>query len=122
MRKSPNQLLCLALCCVAMVCTGAMASPLRLPNIFGSHMVLQRELPVIIWGWAEAGEAVEVSLGQQKKSTRSNSDGMWRVQLDPLQASRKGLTLNANTKHQAVEFSDVPVGEVWLCPAHSNMA
>lgn len=121
MRSLSNQLLRLALCCVAMVCTGALGEPLRLPRIFGDHMVLQRDLPVIIWGWADAGQTVSIVLASQEKSTKANDHGQWRIELDPLQTNRQGSTLQVKAGDQTIEFTDVLVGEVWLCSGQSNM-
>ena len=48
------------------------AAPLRLPSIFGDHMVLQRDMPVPVWGWAEPGETVEVTAGDVTASTKAD--------------------------------------------------
>jgi len=109
------------LCWIGFVCTCSLAEPLRLPTIFGDHMVLQRDLPVVFWGWAEANQTVTVSMGQQRKSVTSNAQGKWRVRLAPLQANREGTTLKVTTEDQRIEFTDVLVGEVWLCSGQSNM-
>lgn len=97
------------------------AEPLRLPNIFDDHMVLQQDLPVVIWGWADEGEEVKVSFGEQTKSARADSDRRWRVQLKPLKASTKAAVLKVQTGDDVVDFNDVLVGEVWLCSGQSNM-
>ena len=97
------------------------AEPLRLPNIFGDHMVLQRDLPVVIWGWADAGQEVTVSFGKQSKSAKANDAGRWRVRLRPLKASAKAKRLEVRAGEQTVAFEDVLVGEVWLCSGQSNM-
>jgi len=90
-------------------------------KMFGKGMVLQRDLPVPIWGKASPGEKVTVSFADQQQSTTTGADGKWQVVLDPLQTSNEGQKLTvqgANTK----EFDDVLVGEVWLCAGQSNMA
>lgn len=121
MRIPFNRLFHIVLCGVLIVSTAALAEPLRLPTIFGDHMVLQRDLPVIVWGWAEPDQAVTISVSEQKKSTKANREGQWRVQLAPLQANRQGMTLQVKTGEQTIEFKDVLVGEVWLCSGQSNM-
>ena len=82
-------------------------------------MLLQRELPVIVWGWAEPGEQVTVNLNRQTASITTGQDGQWRVSLQPLPAGGPyELTVagkNTNT------FVDVLVGDVWLCAGQSNM-
>ena len=97
------------------------AEPLRLPNIFGDHMVLQQELPVVIWGWADAGQEVTVSFGRQTKSVKADDAGRWRVPLEPLKANTTATRLRAQAGDQTVAFDDVLVGEVWLCSGQSNM-
>lgn len=92
----------------------------RLPKVFGSHMVLQRRKPVPVWGWADAGEKVTVTLANQTKTTRAGKDGKWRVSLDPMEAGGP-YQLVAKGKKNAVTFDDVLAGEVWICSGQSNM-
>jgi len=90
------------------------------PPVFGDHMVLQRDRPVPVWGTAAAGEAVSVSFAGQTVSTVADATGRWSVALAPLAVSREGRTL-AIRGENTLEFSDVLVGEVWLCAGQSNM-
>jgi sialate O-acetylesterase len=92
----------------------------RLPQIFGSHQVLQRRKPVPVWGWAEAGEKVTVTLSTQTKTAKADGQGRWRVTLDPMEAGGP-YTLTARGKKNAVTLDDVLVGEVWICSGQSNM-
>jgi len=92
----------------------------RLPAVFGDHMVLQRDTAVPVWGWAEAGEKVTVTLGGQTKTATADRDGKWSVRLGALKAGGPH-TLKVEGK-TALEVSDVLVGEVWLCSGQSNMA
>lgn len=89
-----------------------------LPRVFSDGMVLQREMPVTIWGWADDGEKVTVSLAGRKKATVAK-DGAWSVQLTPLPAGGPHVLEVAGTNR--VEIKDVMVGEVWLCSGQSNM-
>ena len=91
----------------------------RLPKVFSSHMVLQRDVPLTIWGWAQPGESVSVRLADATRETKANDRGEWKLVLPAMKAGGP-LTLNvagANT----VQFEDVMVGEVWLCSGQSNM-
>jgi len=93
---------------------------------FGDHMVLQRGIPVPVWGTAGPGDTVSVAFAGQSKSTTADSTGKWRVVLDPLQTSstsRDFVVSTGNPKSQTEnrKFSDVLVGEVWLCGGQSNM-
>ncbi len=103
-----------------LVWAGAASADVSLPHIFGDHMVLQRQKPVVVWGRADAGEKVAVQLGQAIASTDANTDGAWKVRLPALEVSAKPLTMivkGANT----ITVKDILVGEVWLCSGQSNM-
>lgn len=95
--------------------------------VFTDHMVLQRECPVPIWGTAAPGEGVVVEFAGQRKETKAGTDGKWRIDLDAMPANSTGHDLtvvsgNPKSKIQNQQFSDVLVGEVWLCSGQSNMA
>ena len=92
----------------------------KLPAIFSDSMVLQCDRPLTVWGWADPGEKVVVSIAGQTHSVTAAADGKWQVKLDALKPGGP-LTMvvkGANT----IELKDVLVGEVWLCSGQSNMA
>jgi sialate O-acetylesterase len=91
----------------------------RLPEIFASNMVLQREMKVPIWGWADSGEKITVSFEGQDLTTETGTDGRWSVQLEPLKAGGP-FTLTIKGKNE-LKLENVLVGEVWLCSGQSNM-
>jgi sialate O-acetylesterase len=91
----------------------------KVPAIFGPHMVLQRHQKDRIWGWAEPGEEVTVKIDGQTHSTKAGTDGSWQVMLDPMQAGGP-YTLSVTGKN-TLELDDVLVGEVWICSGQSNM-
>ncbi len=93
---------------------------IKLPNVIGSGMVLQRDMAVPVWGWAEVGEEVTVSFAGQTKKTTAGDDGKWMIKLDSLKANAKGstLTISGNNK---INLDNVLVGEVWICSGQSNM-
>ncbi len=102
--------------------TSVSAADIRLGSPFSDHMVLQRDKPVAVWGWADAGESVTVSFGGQIKSVTTATDGKWSLNLDTLQASSESRTLTATGNGgRKVEVNDVLVGEVWLGSGQSNM-
>ena len=98
----------------------SLQADVSLPNIFGDHMVLQRGQQNPVWGWAEKGEKVTVSIGGQSHTTTANAQGKWRVKLDAMKVG-KPLTLTVKGKN-TIKFEDVLVGEVWICSGQSNMA
>lgn len=93
----------------------------RLPNIFGDHMVVQRDKPVRVWGWAKPGEKVTVRSAGQSKPARADAKGEWSVTLEPMEASSAGRELVVEAPSGKVVLADVLVGEVWLCGGQSNM-
>ena len=57
-----------------------------LPRVFGSHMVLQQQMALPVWGWADPGEAVTVTLGDHSVSGQADDRGRWMVRLPELPA------------------------------------
>lgn len=89
------------------------------PNIFSNSMVLQRGQSNRVWGKAAAGEAVTVSIADQKHETTANDNGEWQVELSSMEAGGPH-TLSISGKNK-IEITDVLVGEVWICSGQSNM-
>lgn len=92
----------------------------RLPRVFGNNMVLQRDIPVPVWGWASPGETVQVRVGQTVGRTTAGKDGRWMVRLKAMAAGGplEMIVRGPNT----VRFTNVLVGDVWVCSGQSNMA
>ena len=90
-----------------------------LPTILSDHMVLQRDMELPIWGWAEPGEEVSVVVAGQTHTTTADAEGNWRVTLDPLSLGEP-LTMVVEGNNR-LEVTDILVGEVWLCSGQSNM-
>ncbi|MGJ8692298.1 MAG: sialate O-acetylesterase [Thalassotalea sp.] len=90
-----------------------------LPNIFNDNMVLQQNLNNSVWGKAEQGEKITVTIANQSHTTHANSNGDWRLKLKPLKAGGpyKLEVAGDNT----ISYNNVLVGEVWLCSGQSNM-
>jgi len=93
----------------------------RLAGIFADNMVLQRDQPVPVWGWAEKGQLVKVRFSGQEKSATAGEDGRWMVRLDPMPANKEPQPLQVSgATSQTV--NNVLVGDVWVCSGQSNMA
>lgn len=110
----------LSSCCVALLCAATAQADVKLPSIFGDHMILQRGCPVPVWGWADKGEEVKVTFGGQTKSATADDNGKWMVKLDKLEASTEGRPLEIAGKNK-VRIADVLVGDNWICSGQSNM-
>jgi sialate O-acetylesterase len=91
----------------------------KLPAIFGSHMVLQQNQKDKVWGWAGPGEEITVSILDQDKTTKAGPDGKWSVTLDPIPAGGPHTMTVAG--ENTITLNDVLVGEVWICSGQSNM-
>jgi sialate O-acetylesterase len=102
---------------------GQALADVTLASPFTSHMVLQREMTVPVWGSADPGEQIAVSFAGQEKSATAGPDGKWRIDLDPLTASADGraFVVRGSRTAKAVQLDDVLVGEVWLASGQSNM-
>ncbi|MES2708390.1 MAG: sialate O-acetylesterase [Verrucomicrobiota bacterium] len=98
----------------------SLPAEVKLPPVFASHMVLQRDKPVPVWGTADAGEKVAVAIGGQTQETTAGADGKWMVKLSPMPANAVPQTLEVRGGNK-IEFTDVLVGEVWLGSGQSNM-
>ena len=92
----------------------------KCPAIFGDHMVLQRDMACPVWGSAEPGEKVTVTVGSVSETCTTGADGKWSVKLLNLSASMNPVELKIAGKNQ-IKYSDVLVGDVWLCSGQSNM-
>lgn len=99
-------------------------SAVKLSAVFSDHMVLQRDMQVPVWGWADPQEKVTVEFQGQTKTAAADSSGKWTVRLDPLPANSKPAVLKVRSAKpdDAIEVKDVLVGEVWLGSGQSNMA
>lgn len=90
-----------------------------LPTMFSERMVLQADAAVPVWGWAEPGEEVSVSIAGQTRTAKADDKGGWRVILDALKAGEAGaMTVKGKN---TITVKDVLAGEVWLASGQSNM-
>lgn len=98
---------------------------LQMPEIFSDGMVLQRNMPLIVSGTADAGAEVSLRLEGPfrtiKMKTVATLSGKWSMELKPLEAARD-MELTIESKGKRLEFKDIAAGEVWLCSGQSNMA
>jgi sialate O-acetylesterase len=97
----------------------SVSAQIKMPGIFGDHMVIQRDRPVPVWGWSSPKEKLVLSFNQQKKEVIADRNGKWRVNLDP-EAAGGPYILKVEGKNSLI-FHDVMVGEVWICSGQSNM-
>ncbi len=99
------------LCTVACCCTSSLAD-VSVPSVFSDHMVLQRDLPIPVWGTASPGEVVSVTFGNQSRSVKAAANGNWRVDLDPTPASTVPQTLEISGSR--MNLNPIPKQVSWL--------
>ena len=95
------------------------AENVRVHGLFTDHMVLQRDKPVPVWGWANPGGKVQVVWQDKKYTAISAKDSVWRVMLPPLPAG--GPFEMIIRGRNEIRLQDILIGEVWLCSGQSNM-
>lgn len=93
---------------------------IQLGDVFQSGMVLQREKKVSIWGEAQANAEVRISIQGKEALTKTDENGAWKAELEPLQASEEE-TLLVECAGEQLTLNDVAVGEVWIAGGQSNM-
>jgi sialate O-acetylesterase len=114
MRRSILAGLCLFLACAALT-----PAAVRLPALLSDHMVVQREQPVHIWGWADPGEKVRVAFANTNRDDVADDAGRWSVYFPPQDAGGPyEMTIEGTNR---IAISDILVGEVWVGSGQSNM-
>ena len=90
-----------------------------LPSVFSDNMVIQRDLPVKLWGRADQGESVSVTFNGVTVKTRTEKDGIWRVQLKafPYGGPYEMTIRGKNT----ITLRNILIGDIWVCSGQSNM-
>ena len=109
---------------VLVLCTGhAIAGTLKLHGMFSSHMVIQRDKPIMVWGWAEPGHPVSVRLGQATAQTNAdNKTGRWAATFPAQPADAVGRRLIVTSGDDTIDMNDILLGDVWVMNGQSNMA
>ena len=95
---------------------------LLLPAIYSDNMVVQRNVPFVLCGTADAGKEVIARFGRQMRVTKAAEDGSWKVMFTPMEADGEKYTVTAECENKKIEYRNVVIGEVWLCSGQSNMA
>lgn len=99
------------------------AVPLKTHGIFSSNMVIQRDQPIAIWGWAEAGQKVSVQFGTERaEATAGGEQGRWEVTFPARPANGAGQKLTVVSGDKTLEMDNIVIGDVWVMNGQSNMA
>jgi sialate O-acetylesterase len=110
-----------ALMCTVL-CAGA-AETLKVHGIFRSNMVLQRDKPITIWGWAPVASEVKVSLGELSANGKAEGEkGRWQVTFESQPANSKGQELVVKVGEAVIRMENILIGDIWVMNGQSNMA
>ena len=104
----------------ALLAATSAQADVTLPAVIGSHMVLQREAPISVWGWADPGEEINITLGEMRAKTTADAQGDWLVKLPGMAAAAEPLEMTVAGKN-TIKLEDILVGEVWVGSGQSNM-
>jgi sialate O-acetylesterase len=110
-----SKLLTLLLLCAAV----PLHAQIRLPRLISDHMVLQRDQPLKIWGWASPKEKVTLQFDQKTYKTSANAAGKWELAL-PAHKAGTGYAMVLKGRNEIL-LTDIAFGDVWLCSGQSNM-
>ncbi|MFL9485221.1 sialate O-acetylesterase [Chitinophagaceae bacterium LWZ2-11] len=105
--------------CIVFIHLQDATAQIKLPKLVSSGMVLQREQPIKIWGWAAPGEKVNIRFNNKEYNTITDATGKWLVKLSSMKAGGPyNMQLTASNK---IELTNILIGDVWVCSGQSNM-
>jgi sialate O-acetylesterase len=114
-----NVLHAAALGALTVSCMGVAQTSVVLPKVLGDHMVIQRDRPIHIWGWAAQGEDIVVKLDRAQSATRADQAGNWAVDLPPMKAGGPfQMTVKGTSQ---IQVDDILIGDLWIASGQSNM-
>ena len=102
-----------------LVMTGGVSAAVKLPKIFSDNMVLQRERPIIVWGWASPHEKIRIKLNRQDKVFYADKEGRWKIALLPERCGGPYELMVKGTN--TIQLHDIMIGDVWVTAGQSNM-
>ncbi len=99
----------------------AIGDGLCVHNLFQSNMVLQRDKPISIWGWAALGQEVTVSFAGQKQTAVAARDRSWKVTFPAMPANDKPQQITVKGEDKTLALENILIGDVWVLGGQSNM-
>jgi sialate O-acetylesterase len=99
--------------------TGSTEAQLRMPKIFGDSMILQRNAPINVWGWASPGETIRVRFHNQQRVAQAGPNGSWATVLAPEPVG--GPYVLQVQEKTTITFHGILMGDIWVCSGQSNM-
>ncbi|MEC5127917.1 sialate O-acetylesterase [Verrucomicrobiales bacterium BCK34] len=101
--------------------TASVQAELRLPSIFGHHMVLQRNMENPVWGWADPNADVAVTFAGETRTAKADAKGNWKLKIKSMPGSPHAMNLVVTSGAESITLSNIVMGEVWVCSGQSNM-
>ena len=99
----------------------AIGEGLCLSNLFQSNMVLQRDKPIRIWGWGNAGDTITVTFADQQATTVADDDRQWQVTLPAMPVNHTPQQLQVSNGSSTLTLDNILLGDVWILGGQSNM-
>lgn len=99
----------------------AVGDGLCVSNLFQSNMVMQRDKPISIWGWADVGEKVTVTFGGNQQAAVAAEDRSWKVTLPAMAANAEPQAVVVAGSSERITLENILVGDVWILGGQSNM-
>ena len=104
---------------IFMINNSNVSGSVKMPGIFSDNMVIQRDIPVKIWGWADAGEKVSISYNGQKLTAKADKNGVWSITLKPMKFGGP-FDMVIKAKNEII-LKNTLIGDVWICGGQSNI-
>ena len=105
---------------LGLVCTFQLSAEIKLSGIFGDNMVIQRDVPVMIWGWGDKGESVTVHFNGQHRKTRVMKNGRWELELEKMPFGGP-YDMTIVGRENTIRIGNILIGDIWFCSGQSNM-
>jgi sialate O-acetylesterase len=105
---------------ILVFCSLTLKAEIKLPALVADHMVLQRNIPIPVWGWADPGEQITITFNDKTYKTTTNANGKWQLKMDKFEAGGP-FKLMIKGRSQEIVVNDILIGDVWLCSGQSNM-
>ncbi len=99
----------------------AIGEGLCVSNLFQTNMVVQRDKPIHVWGWAAPGEQINVTFAGEQASVKAGEDRTWKVTLPAVPAERKPQSMTIKGENKTIVLDNILVGDVWVLGGQSNM-
>jgi sialate O-acetylesterase len=93
---------------------------LLVSKLYSDHMVIQRNQPIVVWGWTDADKMVMINFNNSEYSAISNDKGDWKIILPKLEAGGP-YEMVISSDNEKIIINDILIGDVWICSGQSNM-